>query len=286
MTTILVTGSKGQLGSELRELAPGFPGFRFLFTDIEELDITDSGQVANLFAIEKPGVVINCAAYTAVDKAEDEEEKAFLLNGIAPGILASASAAAGGFFVQISTDYVFNGNSIRPILEEDKPDPQSAYGRTKLEGEHRVAAEAGHGVIIRTSWLYSSYGQNFVKTILKYGRERGELNVVSDQRGTPTYARDLAAAILEVVRLRDLITGVGIFNYSNEGDTTWYEFAVNLLAMKGVRCCVIPVTTGEYPTRAARPSYSVLSREKIRSVFGLSIPGWKESLKECLLKID
>jgi dTDP-4-dehydrorhamnose reductase len=285
MTTILVTGSKGQLGSELQELAAKYPGYRFVFTDIGELDVTNPILVNQFFEKEKPDVVINCAAYTAVDNAEDEEETALLLNAAAPGLLASECAARHGFFVHLSTDYVFNGKASSPIREEDTPDPQSAYGRTKLAGEEQVAAKAVHGMIIRTSWLYSQFGNNFVKTILRYGREKGILNVVSDQKGTPTYARDLARTILSILPMKDRISGVEIFNYSNTGETTWHEFAVTLLALKEISCIVNAVGTQEYPTKAARPQYSVLSKDKITTRFGITIPSWKESLRECLIQI-
>ena len=286
MTKILVTGSKGQLGSELQKLAGNYPGYRFLFTDIDELDITDASAVRCFFERERPEVVINCAAYTAVDQAEDHEDTARLLNAEAAGSLAAASGACDALMVHISTDYVFSGNAERPMTEEDDPDPVSVYGRTKLEGEKAVAANATRAVIIRTSWLYSSFGNNFVKTILRYGRERGTLNVVDDQTGTPTYARDLAEAILNLLpEMRD-IRRAEIFNYSNEGITTWYDFALEIIAVKGIRCTVNPILTKEYPTRAPRPAYSVLSKEKIKQRFGITIQDWRVSLKECLKKID
>lgn len=286
MTKILVTGSNGQLGSELRDLAGGYPEYEFLFTDIAELDITDEQAVRQYFLREKPAVVINCAAYTAVDKAEDDPETAYALNALAAGFLARASNSAGALMIALSTDYVFNGKAGQPITEEDPPEPGSVYGSTKLEGERAVASNAGRAVIIRTSWLYSSHGHNFVKTILKYARERGVLNVVNDQYGSPTYARDLAAVILDLLPGWQQTAGTEIFNYSNGGTTTWYEFAKEILALKGVPCTVNPVTTDLYPTRAARPAYSVLSTEKIRNRFRIVIPGWKESLTECLKKIE
>jgi dTDP-4-dehydrorhamnose reductase len=286
MTKILVTGSKGQLGSELQELAESYPAYRFLFTDVAELDITDAGAIHTLFTRERPDVIINCAAYTAVDKAEDEAAAAYLLNAEAAGLLASASASCNALMIHISTDYIFNVTTFRPITEMDTPEPASVYGHTKLEGEKAVAAKGAKAVIIRTSWLYSSYGNNFVKTILKYGRERGNLNVVNDQTGTPTYARDLAGTILGLLPQLQLIRGTEIYNYSNEGFTTWYEFAKTILEMRGIQCTVNPVLTKDYPTRAARPAYSVLSKEKIKERFGIAIPDWKESLKECLKKTE
>jgi dTDP-4-dehydrorhamnose reductase len=286
MTKILVTGSNGQLGSELQEMADSFPSYRFLFTDVAELDITDAGAVNSLFMLERPDVVINCAAYTAVDKAEDEEHAARRLNAEAAGLLASASASCHALMVHISTDYIFNGRATRPITEDDKPEPASVYGLTKLEGESEVSSKALKAVIIRTSWLYSSHGHNFVKTILKYGRERGSLDVVNDQAGTPTYARDLAGTILALLPQMQEIRGTEIFNYSNEGVTTWYEFAKEILALKGVHCIVNPILTKDYPTKAPRPAYSVLSKQKIRERFGMAIPEWNESLKECLKKIE
>jgi len=272
MTKILVTGSNGQLGSEIRELAGTYPSWRFLFTDVAELDITDALAVNALFMRERPDAVINCAAYTAVDKAEDEEPAARRINADAAGILAAASASCNALMLHISTDYVFNGSASRPITEEDPPEPASVYGKTKLEGESEVAAKAQKAVIIRTSWLYSSHGHNFVKTILKYGRERGSLDVVTDQVGTPTWARDLAGTILALLPRMQEIRGTEIFNYSNEGVTNWYEFAQEILALKGVQCRVNPILTKDYPTKAPRPAYSVLSKKKIRDRFGIAVP--------------
>lgn len=286
MMTILVTGSNGQLGSELRDLAPGFPDARFIFTDVAELDITDPDQVTRFFDRERPDVVINCAAYTAVDKAEDDEPAARRLNAMAPGILATACARNNGFFVQTSTDYIFDGEADTPVTEEKAPAPRSVYGRTKLDGEREVLNKAVHGVIVRTAWLYSSYGNNFVKSILKKARETGSLRVVNDQTGSPTYARDLALAVLDIIRQRQMISGVEIFHYADEGSITWYDFALTIVRIKEVACTVVPVRTEDYPARAIRPRFSVLSTEKIRARFGITIPHWEVSLHECLTKID
>ena len=286
MITILVTGSNGQLGNELRDLAPGFPDVRFIFTDVAELDITDPDQVTRFFDRERPDVVINCAAFTAVDKAEDEEQAARRLNAMAPGILATACARNNGFFVQISTDYIFDGEGDTPVTEDKSPGPRSVYGDTKLDGEQEVLNKAIHGVIVRTAWLYSSYGNNFVKSILRKARETGSLRVVNDQTGSPTYARDLARAVLDIIRQRQMIKGVEIFHYADEGDITWYDFALAIVRIKEVACQVAPVRTEDYPARAIRPRFSVLSTEKIRARFGFTIPNWEVSLQECLTKID
>ena len=284
MIPVLVTGGNGQLGRELRDLADSSPGFRFLFTDVEELDITRPQLISKFFLREKPGIVINCAAFTAVDRAEDEPEAAYLLNASAPGFLAEACSASGAFLIHLSTDYIFPGTTPDPLTETDPPGPVSVYGKTKLEGERLVTAKTGHAAILRTSWLYSSYGHNFVKTILRLGRERDSLRVVNDQTGSPTYARDLARALISVASHRNEIQGTETFHYANAGATTWFEFARTLLAMKEVSCEVHPIRTDEYPTRAVRPRYSILSSEKITSRFGILIPGWKESLKACLQK--
>lgn len=285
MTTILVTGSKGQLGSDLKDLSGNHPVYRFLFTDVDELDITDLPALSAYFEKEKPDVVINCAAYTAVDKAEDEPERAFQINAEAAGYIAEACTRHHCFLFHISTDYVFDGTTPAPIKEDRETAPASVYGHSKLEGERQVIARAEHGMIIRTSWLYSSYGSNFVKTILRLARERGALKVVNDQTGTPTYSRDLAEAILTIVPLRERINGVEIFHYANEGIVTWHGFAEAILHSKGVACTVTPIPTKDYPAKAKRPMYSVLSTDKIKTRFGITIPGWKDSMERCLKKI-
>lgn len=283
---ILVTGSNGQLGSEIRELASLYPHFDFMYTDEAELDITDQEKVNEFFTFYNPDVVINCAAYTAVDKAETESEKAFLINAEAPGILARATADTGAFMVHISTDYVFDGKNYKPYVETDKVCPVSVYAKSKVAGEEAVQQANGKAVIIRTSWLYSAFGNNFVKTMRKYGAERGELNVVADQTGTPTYARDLAKAILDTLPLAMTAEGVEIFHYSNEGVTSWYDFAREIMQFSKINCKVNAITTKDYPLPAARPYYSVFDKSKIKKKFAIEIPHWKDSLKLCIGRLQ
>jgi dTDP-4-dehydrorhamnose reductase len=283
---ILITGSKGQLGNELKELSADFPQFNFLYTDIEELDITSELEVNEFFRVNKPDVIINCAAYTAVDKAESDESLAYLINGTAVEILARAASNNKAFLVHISSDYVFDGNAYQPYLESDKMNPISAYARTKYAGEQAVEKYATKAVILRTSWLYSAFGGNFVKTILKYGKERGLLNVVSDQIGTPTYARDLAKTILMIIPHAENIKGVEIFHYSNEGVASWYDFAKAIVEISGINCIINPIGTKDYPLPAIRPFYSVLDKSKLKEKFLIEIPYWRDSLKHCLLRLE
>jgi dTDP-4-dehydrorhamnose reductase len=285
---ILVTGSYGQLGSELKEISGTFSEWDFLFTDIDSLDITDHEQVRNFCKAENPGFIINCAAYTAVDKAEDDYENARKVNAMAPSFLAGAAREINAGFITISTDYVYSGESCRPYSEDDETGPATVYGKTKLEGEQLSLMKNPGSVIIRTSWLYSCYGENFVKKMLELARTKNSLKVVFDQAGTPTYASDLARAILSIVRLYDEKSEnyiPGIYNYSNEGVASWYDFAWTVFDIPGIECKLIPALTGEFPAVAKRPSYSVLNKQKIKSTFGIDIPYWKESLKICLGKI-
>ena len=269
----LVTGANGQLGSELKLLL----GEEAVYVGHRELDITDEEAVKAFFAGNSFDFVINCAAYTAVDKAEDDAEAAEKVNTLGPLYLARY----GRRIVQISTDYVFDGASCRPYTENDAPNPVSVYGRTKLAGEEAVLAQAETAVIVRTSWLYSSFGKNFVKTMRRLGAERESLNVVFDQAGTPTYAADLAAAI--VFMLPQIRPGMKeIYHYSNEGVASWYDFALAVMEESHLACAVRPIESAEYPTRAARPAYSVLNKAKIKKDFGLSIPHWRDGLKRCL----
>jgi len=285
MAEILVTGADGQLGSEIRELAAErepFPETHWHFTDKAELDITDEDAVAAFCREREITHVINCAAYTAVDKAESDERAAEAINHRAVEILAQQAKERGMGLVHVSTDYVFDGRNHRPYVEEDPTDPQGVYGRTKLAGEEalrRIAPK--RSVIVRTSWVYSSYGANFVKTMLRLGRERDELGVIFDQVGTPTYARDLAEAILEILpRLEN--EQPEIYHYSDEGVCSWYDFALAIFEETGVDCRVRPIRTEEYPTPAARPHYSLLDKSKIKEHYGLKIPHWRESLNACL----
>jgi len=286
MIDILLTGCNGQLGSEIRKLAPFYSNFNILFTDIEELNITDKRELDRFFAVHKPGCVINCAAYTAVDRAETEKERAMLINAEAVRLLAECCKDNDFLLVHISTDYVFDGLKRTPYLETDEMNPVSFYGLTKSTGENHIFNVSPRALVIRTSWLYSSFGTNFVKTILKFGRERGQLNVVNDQYGCPTYAADLARTILDIIPQCSDVTKPEILNYSNEGIITWFEFAKAIIDTKHVNCVLNPVSTEEYPTPTKRPSYSAFSKEKIKNKFGVHIPYWADSLKICLSLID
>jgi len=283
---ILVTGANGQLGNEIRELHAGFPQDEFLFTDVAELDISNGEAVMDFVKEHHPGAIINCAAYTAVDKAETEEEIAFLVNATAAENLARAAKASGAILVHISTDYVFDGKAWAPYTETSPTHPVSAYARSKYQGEQNILMVNPRALIIRTSWLYSAFGNNFVKTMLRVGRERGKLNVVFDQTGSPTYAYDLAKAILGILPALETLESTEIFHYSNEGVCSWFDFAVAILRMSGVPCEVHPITTAEYPLPAVRPCYSVLHKGKIRERFSLSIPYWRDSLEHCLERLQ
>jgi dTDP-4-dehydrorhamnose reductase len=282
MVHILVTGCNGQLGNEIKLSAGEFPHFRFTFTDIDELDITNELHVDAFFKEYEPDVVINCAGYTAVDKAEEEPQKAMWLNRDAVSNLASACDRYDCFMVHISTDYVFDGKNTVPYHESDIPSPVSAYGLSKLSGEAMMMSCLQRGLIIRTSWLYSSFGHNFVKTILKKCRENIEVKVVSDQIGSPTYGRDLAVTILKILPAVIPSQQFELFHYSNEGQCSWYEFAREVAVLAGLPCRILPVATAGYPVKATRPAYSVLDTTLIRERFGITVPGWKESLAECL----
>ena len=283
---ILITGCKGQLGSEIQRLAEDIDPeeFQFIFTDKDELDITDRNAVYDFVERNNIGTIVNCTAYTAVDKAETDAELCELLNQAAPTYLAEAIDSMGGSMIQISTDYVFDGTNHRPYTEDDLTNPQGVYGRTKLAGEEGVIRSCVGAMVIRTAWLYSSFGNNFVKTMLRLGKEREALGVVADQTGTPTYARDLAMAIIEILR-QGIIPGV--YHYSNEGTTSWYDFTKAIHRIAGINtCCVKPIHTEDYPTPAKRPHYSVLDKTKIKSTFNISIPWWEDSLKECLKELN
>ena len=286
---ILITGANGQLGSELKELTKKFPGWHFLFTDIDELNITDENEVKNYLQQQQPGFVINCAAYTAVDKAESDAQTAEKVNALAPKLLAKYSKITGSKFIHISTDYVFDGESFVPYSEENKVNPKGVYGKTKLQGEINCFEENPDSLVIRTSWLYSTFGNNFVKTMLRLAGERDKLNVVFDQVGTPTNAADLADAILSIIQISVKYKEKfvpGIYNYSNEGVASWYDFAKAIFEIACIKCEVSPVLSDQFPTPAKRPNYSVLNKSKIKNTFGLVIPYWKESLKICLDKIN
>lgn len=286
MKTILVTGANGQLGNSIRLLAKHYPQYNFLFTDVDTLDITDPQAVGKAIKDNQVDYVLNCAAYTAVDKAEDDEELCRRLNSYAVGVLGKAAYEAGAKMIHVSTDYVFSGTSCLPYKETDETRPVSAYGRTKLAGEQILKEVCPDAVIIRTAWLYSEFGSNFVKTVLRLGKERDELRFVFDQIGTPTYAGDLAAAVMAVVTADEKGAYVpGIYHYSNEGVCSWYDFTVKILEIAGIACRVFPIETEEYPTRAVRPPYSVLNKKKIKETYGVTVPHWEESLRVCMEKL-
>jgi len=282
---ILVTGSNGQLGKELRQLSQKHPDYKFIFTDIDELDITNLVSIDRFFLDHKPGVVINCAGYTAVDKAETDSSFAFELNGSSVGHLAMNASKGEAIFIHISTDYIFDGTKSIPYTEEDVPNPQSVYAKSKYEGELETLKNASRGIILRTSWLYSEFQNNFVKTIINKGKERGHLNVVYDQVGTPTYARDLAETILKIIPGLKNHNGVDIYHYSNEGVVSWYDFAKAIVEYSGIKCEISPILTEQYPLPAVRPAYSVMNKAKFRQKFGIEIPYWRDSLRECIQKI-
>jgi len=285
---ILVTGAYGQLGSELKEFTGNYPDGTFLFTDVDSLDITNEAAVQDYFQENQPTFVVNCAAYTAVDKAETDRELAQKINAIAPGILAKAAKNTGAKIIHISTDYVFNGQAFQPYTEADSVEPTGVYGETKLEGEQQCLNENPDSIIIRTSWLYSSYGNNFVKTMMRLGAERDSLNVIFDQVGTPTYAGDLAGAILSVIETAEKIPETfvpGIYHYSNEGVASWYDFAKAIFEITEIACTVNPILTKDYPTPAKRPHYSVLNKSKIKDTFDIKIPYWRDSLHLCIKKL-
>ncbi|MBB1282981.1 dTDP-4-dehydrorhamnose reductase [Flavisolibacter sp. BT320] len=280
---ILVTGSNGQLGSELRELAPSFPQYKFVFFSRSELAIENGEEVERAFALLHPQYVINCAAYTAVDKAEAEQDQAMAVNATAVGMLAKASKKYSAKFVHVSTDYVFDGTSREPLREDAPVAPVNFYGATKLKGEEEAQKENTESIIIRTSWVYSFYGKNFVKTMLRLMAEKESVGVVADQWGSPTYAADLAEAILHIIESRNWQPG--IYHYSNEGVITWAQLADEIRKLSGSACNVQRITTEQYPTPAKRPAYSVMDKSKIVSVYGIVLKPWQESLQACLQKL-
>jgi dTDP-4-dehydrorhamnose reductase len=280
---VLVTGGNGQLGNELRLLATSYPDMEFLFTDIEELDITRESEVERAFSEFRPSWVINCAAYTAVDKAEQEPDKAMLINTWAAEILAKTATKLNTRVVHISTDYVFDGRNYRPYKEDDTKNPQGVYAQSKAAGEERVLEFNPLAIIVRTSWLYSAFGINFVKTIKRVGKERGQLKVVADQIGSPTWASDLAGAILTLIKQN---AEAGIYHYANEGVCSWYDFAKAIIELTGIRCKVGPTDTAGYPLPSPRPFYSVLDKSKFTISTRQTIPYWRDSLKKCIALPD
>lgn len=277
---ILVTGCNGQLGNEIQLLEKNYPQYTFFNTDVQELDITDTNAIEKFVEDNHIDGIINCAAYTAVDKAESDEALCTKLNAEAPAYLANASEKQGGWMIHVSTDYVFNGTNHIPYTEECETQPCGVYGKTKLVGEFNVLKFCKRAVIIRTAWLYSTFGNNFVKTMLKLGTEREALKVVFDQIGTPTYAADLAHTIMQVIE-KGIIPGT--YHFTNEGVTSWYDFTIAIHRIAGIKSCKVqPIHTSEYPTPAMRPHYSVLDKTKIKQTYGIEIPHWEESLNTCI----
>ena len=281
MKNILVTGANGQLGNEMRVLSLENKEYNYFFTDVAELDICDEKAVMAFVKENEIDVIVNCAAYTAVDKAEDNQELCAKLNSEAVGYLAKAAEENQAEFIQISTDYVFDGTNYVPYRETEPTCPNSVYGVTKLAGEKKALEYCSKAMIIRTAWLYSVFGNNFVKTMLRLGRERESLSVVSDQVGTPTYAADLAAAIVVIINNGEFVPG--IYNFSDEGVCSWYDFTVTIHRIAGIATCrVVPIDTADYPSAATRPFYSVMNKKKIKNTYPVAIPHWEESLRKCI----
>ncbi len=284
MKNILITGANGQLGNEMRLLSSENNQYNYFFTDVQELDICDEQAIQKFVTENQIDVIVNCAAYTAVDKAEDNADLCRKLNAVAPGYLAKAAESRGAAMIQVSTDYVFNGTNHIPYTEEEPTCPASVYGNTKLEGEQNVMSNCSKAIVIRTAWLYSTFGNNFVKTMIRLGKERESLGVVFDQIGTPTYARDLAKAIYAAIN-KGIVPG--IYHFSNEGVCSWYDFTLAIHRIAGISTCkVSPLHTADYPAKAARPHYSVLDKTKIKKTFDIEIPHWEVSLQECINDIN
>ena len=284
MKNILITGANGQLGNEMRILSVENQEYNYFFTDVAELDICDERAVTEFVMTNDIQIIVNCAAYTAVDKAEENLEFCTRLNADAVGYLAKAAEVNGAEFIQISTDYVFDGTAHVPYLETEPTCPNSVYGATKLAGEKNALALCSRSMVIRTAWLYSTFGNNFVKTMIRLGKERESLGVIFDQVGTPTYARDLARAIFAAIR-----QGVvpGIYHFSNEGVCSWYDFTKAIHRLAGITSCrVKPLHTEEYPTPAKRPHYSVLDKTKIKNTYHIEIPYWMDSLQSCIAELE
>ena len=283
---ILVTGCYGQLGRELHKLANCDGDHQWFFTDVDTLDITSPDAVERCFNEHHIGVCINCAAYTAVDLAEDEPETAARINALAPQLLAKTCLKHQALLIHVSTDYVFDGNGTMPYKESDPINPQSVYGSTKAEGERLIRETGCNYIIVRTAWLYSSSGKNFVKTMLRLAETHDEIHVVSDQRGCPTWAHDLAIALLCILNKKEDLPLQETFHFTNEGNITWYDFACAIMDLAGKNCKVNPITTDQYPAKAHRPAYSVLDLSKIKTYTGMEIPFWKDSLKKCIEEIS
>ena len=288
--TILITGAAGQVGNEFRFLAFTHAQFKFIYTDVEQLDITKLGETLRFFKRNTPQYVINCAAYTAVDKAETDVALATKINANGARNLAKACQATGATLIQLSTDYVYHNNQNTPFKEGDRTSPKGVYAKTKLRGDLAALKFCERAIVLRTSWVYGTFGNNFVKTMLRLGKEREQLNVVFDQIGTPTYARDLAKAILKVaqkIENQEVDPKIlrGVFHYSNEGVTSWYDFTKAIFDIRDIACRVFPIESTQYPTPAARPPFSVLNKAKFRETFSIDIPHWRDSLVACLKEL-
>jgi len=280
MTTILITGSNGQLGNEMQQAAVRFPDFNYIYTDVAELDICDKSALDAFVKANNVNVIVNCAAYTAVDKAEDDVELCYKINCDAVRNIAEVATENKVKVVHVSTDYVFDGTNYLPYTEDMPVCPATVYGKSKLEGEQALLENCRESVILRTAWLYSSFGNNFVKTMIKLGNERDSLGVIFDQVGTPTYAADLADAILQLLSNETFVPG--IYHFSDEGVCSWYDFTKTIHRMANITCDVKPIETKDYPARTPRPHFSVLNKGKIKSTYGISIPHWEVSLEKCI----
>jgi dTDP-4-dehydrorhamnose reductase len=280
MTTILITGSNGQLGNEMQQAAVRFPDFNYIYTDVAELDICDKGALDAFVKANNVNVIVNCAAYTAVDKAEDDVELCYKINRDAVRNIAEVATKNKVKVVHVSTDYVFDGTNYLPYTEDMPVCPATVYGKSKLEGEQDLLENCKESVILRTAWLYSSFGNNFVKTMMKLGVERDSLGVIFDQVGTPTYAADLADAILQLLSNKTFVPG--IYHFSDEGVCSWYDFTKTIHRMANITCDVKPIETKDYPALTPRPHFSVLNKGKIKSTYGISIPHWEASLEKCI----
>jgi len=285
MINILITGGDGQLGSAIQYASKEFSEFNLTFTDVADFDITNSNSVNDYLARGGFNYLVNCAAYTAVDKAEEDKDVAYLINAQGPENLAKACEKHNCSLIHISTDYVFDGTSHIPYTEPMETKPPSVYGQSKLAGEKAILENSNSAIILRTSWLYSEFGNNFLKTMLKYGAERNELRVIFDQIGTPTYAGDLALTILKIIEAEKKLGQTEIYHFSNEGVISWYDFAKEIMDFAKINCAIVPIESHEYPLPAPRPNYSVLNKAKIKAAFDLNIPYWKDSLKLCLERL-
>lgn len=285
MVEILITGGDGQLGSAIQAASKSFSNFNLTFTDVADFDITNTKSIDKYLAKNNFDYLVNCAAYTAVDKAEEDKDLAYLINAEGPKNLAKACKKVDCGLIHISTDYVFDGTSHIPYTETMETNPPSVYGQSKLAGEKAILENSNSAIILRTSWLYSEFGKNFLKTMLKYGAERDELRVIFDQIGTPTYAGDLALTILKIIQADKKLDQTEIYHFSNEGVISWYDFAKEIMDFAKINCTIVPIESYEYPLPAPRPNYSVLNKAKIKASFDLNIPYWKDSLKLCLNRL-